>query len=196
MSALTHANGVPVCRIYKDPEAIYGDAKTQGATVAFNVQDSLVMPIAYSDVEKLADEHNIYLRSSGLCNPGGIATFQNFTASDVKAIFALGHRYSKPLTPELLGGKMPGVVRVSLGAMSTFSDVDTFLAFMSEQYVEKYQPIERSPTVLEPVHLLRPANLPCIYHPPQIRLSWKSLQVALSRRANKSCSLRLKPACV
>ncbi|KAF2494726.1 PLP-dependent transferase [Lophium mytilinum] len=145
MSNLTHVNGVPVCRIYKDPEAIYGDAKTQGATVAFNVQDSSGMPIAYSDVEKLADEHNLYLRSGGLCNPGGIATFQNFTAPDMKAIFTLGHRCSKPLTPEQLGGKMPGVVRVSLGAMSTISDVDIFLAFMADHYVETYQSIRESP---------------------------------------------------
>jgi hypothetical protein len=138
ISTLTHANGLPVCRIYNDPQAVYGDPKTQGATIAFNIQNSSGRAVMYSEVEQLADEHNIYVRSGGLCNPGGIATFLKFTSTEMKAAFALGHRCSKPLTLDQLGGRIAGVVRVSLGAMSTMSDVNVLLDFLRDQYVEGY----------------------------------------------------------
>lgn len=144
MSTLTHSNGLPVCRIYKDPEAIYGDPKTQGATIAFNVFDSVGTPIPFTEVEKLANINGIYIRAGGLCNPGGIANFLGFDASEMRAAFAAGHRCSRPLI--VVQGRATGVVRVSLGAMSTLSDVNTFLAFLGNNYaVETVNPgLQRS----------------------------------------------------
>lgn len=133
IKSLTHSNGVPVCRIYKDPEAVYGDPNTQGATIAFNIQGPDGVLVRFTDVEKLADDNGIYIRAGGLCNPGGIATFLEFTRSDLHAAFSIGHRCSNPLV--VTQGRATGVVRVSLGAMSTLSDVDTLLIFLRENYV-------------------------------------------------------------
>jgi molybdenum cofactor sulfurtransferase len=135
ISSLTHSNGVPVCRVYKDSEAIYGDPKTQGATIAFNIQCADGELVRFTEVEKLADENGIYIRSGGLCNPGGIANFLDFSASDLKAAFAVGHRCSKPLV--VMQGRATGVLRVSLGAMSTLADVDMLVNFLKANYVNE-----------------------------------------------------------
>lgn len=144
MNTLTHSNGLPACRIYKDPEAMYGDPKTQGATIAFNVLDSVGTPIPFTEVEKLANINGIYIRAGGLCNPGGVANFLGFDASEMRAAFAAGHRCSRPLM--VMQGRATGVVRVSLGAMSTLSDVNTFLTFLKNNYaVETVSPgLQRS----------------------------------------------------
>ncbi|OCL13832.1 PLP-dependent transferase [Glonium stellatum] len=133
MSALTHYNGLPVCRIYRDPEAIYGNPKTQGATIAFNILKPDGALVKFNEIEKSANDNGIYIRAGGLCNPGGIATFLQFDASRLKAAFAAGHRCSQPLVT--IDGRPIGVVRVSLGAMSTLSDINTLLTFLRKNYV-------------------------------------------------------------
>ena len=40
LSGLKHSNGMPVCRIYKAPTSTYGDPRSQGSTVTFNVRKS------------------------------------------------------------------------------------------------------------------------------------------------------------
>lgn len=63
---LKHSNGRPLCHIYaEDGGREYGDAKRQGATIAFNVLDANGYYVAYSDVERIANENGIYVRSGG-----------------------------------------------------------------------------------------------------------------------------------
>lgn len=133
LSQMRHTNGLPVCRIYKDDNAIYGDPSVQGATVAFNVQRADGSLVGFEDVEEAADERNIFVRSGSLCNPGGVATYLNWAPAEMKAAFAAGHRCSNPT--QVMLGKPTGVVRVSLGAMSTASDVNILLRFLEEVYV-------------------------------------------------------------
>ncbi|USW48160.1 Putative aminotransferase class V domain, pyridoxal phosphate-dependent transferase, major [Septoria linicola] len=133
LSQMKHANGLPVCRIYKDDNAVYGDPSVQGSTVAFNVQHADGSLVGFEDVEEAADERNIYIRSGSLCNPGGVATYLNWTPAEMKAAFAAGHRCTNPT--QVMLGKPTGVVRVSLGAMSTASDVNILLRFVEEVYV-------------------------------------------------------------
>lgn len=133
ISTLTHFNQQPVCHVYKDPEAVYGDPKTQGATIAFNVQGPDGQLVPFREVEKAANWSNVYIRSGTLCNPGGIATFLNLDAAKLKFAYAQGHRCNSPSAA--VQGKYMGVVRVSLGAMSTLSDVNRFLQFLRENYV-------------------------------------------------------------
>lgn len=67
MSSLRHANGQRACRVYggEDADDAFGDPLRQGATVAFNLvrEDGSYVP--YSDVEKAANDHGIYIRSGG-----------------------------------------------------------------------------------------------------------------------------------
>lgn len=133
LSQMKHANGVPLCRIYKDDNAVYGDPSVQGSTVAFNVQHADGSLVGFEDVEEAADERNIFVRSGSLCNPGGVATYLNWGPAEMKAAFAAGHRCSNPT--QVMLGKPTGVVRVSLGAMSTASDVNILFRFLEDVYV-------------------------------------------------------------
>ncbi|KAK3075651.1 hypothetical protein LTR53_000799 [Teratosphaeriaceae sp. CCFEE 6253] len=132
LAHLTHANGTPLCRIYKDDSAVYGDPSAQGATVAFNAQHADGALIPYEDIEEAADDRGIFVRSGSLCNPGGIATYLNWSPAEMKAAYAAGHRCSNPT--QVMLGKPTGVVRVSLGAMSTAGDVQTLIRFLDDTY--------------------------------------------------------------
>lgn len=136
LSKLTHSNGTPVARIYKDDNAIYGDPTVQGATIAFNVQRPDGSLIGFEEVEEAADERQIYVRSGSLCNPGGVATYLEWSPAEMRAAYASGHRCANP--KQIVFGKATGVVRVSLGAMSVAADVTTFLDFLEEVYVDQF----------------------------------------------------------
>lgn len=128
MSRLSHANGLSVCQIYKSQHSQYGDSKTQGPTIAFNVRSSNGKWIGKSDLEALAILNNIQFRTGGLCNPGGIACSLDISPDQMLENFQEGLRCGNEL--DELNGKPTGVVRVSLGAMSSAKDVSTFLNFM------------------------------------------------------------------
>jgi molybdenum cofactor sulfurtransferase len=134
LSSLRHANGQPVCAIYKDATSQYGNAQTQGPTLAFNLRNSQGGWIGKSDVEKLAILHGIHLRTGGVCNPGGIAIFCQLASWELRRNFAEGMRCGNDL--DTLGGKPTGIVRVSLGAMSSTEDVERFVGFVEEIFME------------------------------------------------------------
>ena len=133
--SLKHFNGSPLCVVYKDDVAVYGDPSLQGATVAFNVKRMDGTMVGYEEVEEAADERSIYVRSGSLCNPGGMASYLGWSPSEMRAAYAAGHRCTNPT--QIMFGRPTGVVRVSLGAMSTASDVRTLIRFLDDIYVEK-----------------------------------------------------------
>lgn len=63
---LRHPNGRPACHIYTDDDGQgYGDPQRQGATIAFNMMDADGVYVPYSDVEKIANDNGVYVRSGG-----------------------------------------------------------------------------------------------------------------------------------
>ncbi|KAL8826577.1 MAG: hypothetical protein Q9191_003715 [Dirinaria sp. TL-2023a] len=128
MSSLSHYNGVALCRIYKDPSSQYGDPKSQGPTIAFNIQTSTQRWVQKSHVEQLAIVNGIQLRTGGVCNPGGIAWALNLTSQEMRANFAEGLRCGNGV--DEMNGKPTGVIRVSLGAMSNTHDIQVLLSFL------------------------------------------------------------------
>ena len=156
--ALKHPNGLPLCRVYKDDSAVYGDPSVQGATIAFNVQRADGSLVGFEDVEEAADDRNIFIRSGSLCNPGGIASYLQWSPAEMKAAYAAGHRCSNPT--QIMLGKPTGVVRVSLGAMSIAADVSTLLRFLEEVYIGPAQGT-RKPTsalIAQPSSVSPPAS--------------------------------------
>ena len=143
LSSLRHANGRAVCEIYKDPGATYGDSKTQGATIAFNVRNSQGGWIGKSEIEQLANKRGIHLRTGGVCNPGGIATVLKLAPWEMRRNYSEGMRCGDEF--DIIRGKPTGVVRVSLGAMTSLADVETFINFMEQNWVEKAQPLSIQP---------------------------------------------------
>ncbi|KUJ07885.1 PLP-dependent transferase [Mollisia scopiformis] len=139
MSSLVYSTGVPVVKIYNDnPEFLYGNPSLQGATVAFNVRTPQGAYIPYTSVvESLANEKKIFVRAGTLCNPGGIATYLGYDPIHIKKLWEDGHRCSSAATTcsEVLGNRPTGVVRVSLGAMTTMANVDRFIDFLKEEFM-------------------------------------------------------------
>ncbi|MCJ1430845.1 hypothetical protein MMC27_000195 [Xylographa pallens] len=146
LSSLRHCNGQAVCEFYKSSRSKYGDSATQGPTIAFNIRTSQGGWIGKSQVEKMAIARGIHLRTGGVCNPGGIASSLNLTAAELRRNYTEGMRCGDDL--DVLYGKPTGVVRVSLGAMSSWKDVKVFSDFVKETFVEKPRPLVATPTLV------------------------------------------------
>ncbi|KAH8700258.1 putative molybdenum cofactor sulfurase protein [Talaromyces proteolyticus] len=144
LSSLKHANGLPVCHIYISPGSSYGDTNTQGPIIALNLMDINGKWVGKSEVEKLAAVKGIHIRSGTLCNPGGAASLLNLTGDEMKANFEAGQRCGDE--NDLMQGKPTGTLRVSLGAMSNWEDINSFVAFIEEYYVESVSNVP-SPTL-------------------------------------------------
>lgn len=80
-----------------------------------------------SFVEYASTKHNISLRTGCMCNPGGAASILGYQAEMEK--FYAGVTYAGL---ENLVGRELGVVRISLGLASDFSDVHRVLRFARE----------------------------------------------------------------
>ena len=134
MSTLYHENGLQVCKIYKGTASEYGESRTQGPTIAFNMRDSNGNWIGKSDFERLAIINNIQIRTGGVCNPGGIASSLQYSPTEMRENFDEGVRCGNEL--DEMHGKPTGIVRVSLGAMSSMKDIERFMEFM-QLFVEQ-----------------------------------------------------------
>jgi molybdenum cofactor sulfurtransferase len=130
--SLRHANGTPVCEIYKDSKSNYGDAQTQGATVAFNIRRPDGSWVGSSEVGDDALKRNIYIRAGSVCNPAGTAHALGLSVDDLDELYMNGFRCGDD--SDIKYGPL-GIVRVTFGAMSTLRDVDRFMAFMVGCYV-------------------------------------------------------------
>lgn len=138
LAGLKHANGRALCELYYDSEESepYTNSKLRGATIAFNVVDSRGQLVGHTTVERLANERNISLRSGGLCNPGGIATYLKVEPWQFKRAISAGfHCGSGDEEFQVINGIRTGVVRASLGAMSTISDVDLLITFLKDAFM-------------------------------------------------------------
>lgn len=128
LAHMKHGNGTPVATIYRDNKSTYG------AVVAFNLRNSRGEWVSNTEVEKTASVKHIHLRTGGLCNPGGIATSLGLLPWEMKDNFSAGFRCGDE--NDIINGKPTGIIRVSLGAMSTLRDVKLFLSFIEEFFVD------------------------------------------------------------
>lgn len=131
LSSLRHANDEPVCLMHS---ASVNKHKLQGPIVTFNVRNSKGAWITNTEFERLASVKGIHVRTGGLCNPGGISSCLKLEPWEVRQNFSAGFKCGAET--DIYAGKITGVIRASLGAMSTISDVEGLLSFMREFYVE------------------------------------------------------------
>jgi molybdenum cofactor sulfurtransferase len=127
--ALRHSNGRPLVRLY-------GPVTTEmrGGTIALNLYDQDGHLVDYRRVEELAGEQRISLRIGCFCNPGVGETAEGLTEADMRAGTDAGVEMTLPLFVQIVqhrGGKSAGAIRVSLGLVSNFADVFTFLRFVA-----------------------------------------------------------------
>jgi molybdenum cofactor sulfurtransferase len=135
LKSLRHGNDEPVCQIYKDATSTYANRNTQGPVVAFNLRDSKGQMVSNLEVEKLAHVRNINIRTGGLCNPGGIQSALNLSPWQMKQNFSSGQRCGSE-NDDIINGQPTGMIRASLGAMSTTTDIDIFISFITEFFLD------------------------------------------------------------
>ena len=125
---LKHSNGKPMVRLYGPANMV-----DRGGTVTLNFYDPSGHLVDYRRIEEMAAEKNISLRTGCFCNPGAGETAEDLTEADMKAgIAQIGaeinlQRFLSAMQER--GGKTAGAIRVSLGLVSNFADVQHFMDF-------------------------------------------------------------------
>ncbi|KAH8884465.1 MOSC N-terminal beta barrel domain-containing protein [Thozetella sp. PMI_491] len=144
LQSLRHGNGTQVCKIYA-PDLEGVEYYPMGPVVAFNLRSHLGAWVSLAEFEKLAASKNLHVRTGGVCNPGGIASALSLQPWELKENFSSGFRCGTE--NDIVAGKPTGVIRASLGAMSTISDVDQFVAIIGEFYRDAAIPqVDASPS--------------------------------------------------
>jgi molybdenum cofactor sulfurtransferase len=124
---LRHSNGRHMVRIYGP-----ADTLMRGGTITLNFYDPDGRLLDYRRVEELASAQRISLRTGCFCNPGAGEMAEGLTESDMLAGLETGADMTLPRFLQVIqhrGGKSAGAIRVSLGVVSNFADVETFLGF-------------------------------------------------------------------
>lgn len=135
LAGLKHANGMPVCHIYKSPTSTYGDAKSQGATVAFNIRKSDGSWNSGFEIGAMLRANEIHVRTGSLCNPAGMALALGLSAKELRAAFESGFRCNQPGN-DIRGDVPYGMIRATLGGMSTLGDVEALVGFVEKHLIE------------------------------------------------------------
>ena len=138
LSSLRHANSDPVCVIHSRGFDLNSDIHMQGPIVTFNVRNGSGAWVSNFEFEKLASVRKFHVRSGGVCNPGGVAACLNLEPWEMRKNFSAGFRCGTET--DIYAGKITGVIRASVGAMTTTSDVESFVSFVQEFYAEKSLP--------------------------------------------------------
>jgi molybdenum cofactor sulfurtransferase len=127
LADMKHSTGVPLVRIY-------GPLSTdkRGGAVTANFYDPSGQPVDHRLIEQEAGQHNISLRTGCFCNPGAGEIALGLSKPELAACFTQpGHTQRLSLDDFRLciDGKSSGAVRVSVGLVSNFEDVQAFLKF-------------------------------------------------------------------
>jgi molybdenum cofactor sulfurtransferase len=125
--ALRHGNGRPMVRLY-GPASM----TMRGGTVTMNFYDPDGHLLDYRRIDELAGLERISLRTGCFCNPGAGEIAEGLTEDDMRAGMGEGADITLPRFLQIMqhrGGKSAGAIRVSLGFVSNFADVERFLKF-------------------------------------------------------------------
>lgn len=131
---LRHSNGRTVCEVY-GPDVSSDQYQSSGPVISFNLLDHSGRYVSANEVEKLATINGIQLRTGGLCNPGGTSKHLQISSEDLHRNYAAGYRCGGEV--DIVNGKPTGTIRVSLGAMSSMTDVTRFVGFITEFFVHQ-----------------------------------------------------------
>ena len=121
LTALTHTNGAPLVRVY-------GPVTTEkrGGTITLNFFDPRGHFVDHRRVEARANEKNISLRTGCFCNPGGGELALGLSAEQLDVCLTRHARMTIDEFRRCIDDQSTGAVRVSLGLVSTFEDVQAF----------------------------------------------------------------------
>ena len=127
LTKMKHSTGVPLVRVY-GPTRMEG----RGGAVTVNFYDKDNDPIDHRSIEEQANKVNISLRTGCFCNPGAGEVALGISRVELDVCFTSpGHedRLSIDDFRRCIDGKSSGAVRISVGTVTDFKDVQGFLAF-------------------------------------------------------------------
>jgi selenocysteine lyase/cysteine desulfurase len=127
LEGLCHTNRRPIVQVY-GPR----DTSDRGPTIAMNLLDPSGNVWDCWEVERLANERNLSLRSGCHCNPGAREVALGFEQAEMTACFDRKDLLSYTQFVQQIRPSIQGVVRVSFGLASTFHDAQRFLSFARE----------------------------------------------------------------
>ncbi|KAH3938404.1 hypothetical protein HBH53_260290 [Parastagonospora nodorum] len=126
--------------------SVYGDPKTQGATFVFNMRHSNGVWIILYAISSILRSNNIHVRTGSLCNPASIAPALGLSSAGMQAAFNKGFRCNQ--RSDLYENSEPiGIVRVTIGAMSTLSDIKRLVECIKQQLIEPGHGTRNTPKV-------------------------------------------------
>lgn len=124
LTRLRHSNGAPVLRLYGPP-----DAHMRGGTIQVNFFDPEGRLIDCNTMERLANDVRISLRAGCHCNPGAREVALEFSEDEMVVCFRDKDSQSFEQFLQVIDGKTTGALRASLGLVTTFADVYTYVQF-------------------------------------------------------------------
>ena len=127
LNSLKHSNGVPLVRVYGPT-----NLDKRGGAVTVNFYDEHNRPLDHRFIEQKANEANISLRTGCFCNPGAGEVALEISRVELDVCFTQpGHedRLTVDDFRSCIDGKSSGAVRVSVGMVTNFNDIQGFLAF-------------------------------------------------------------------
>ncbi len=127
LTAMRHSTGVPLVRVYGPT-----DTEARGGAVTVNFFDAHGRAIDHRSIEEQANKVNISLRTGCFCNPGAGEVALGISRVELDVCFnGPGHenRLSIDDFRLCIDGKSSGAVRISVGMVSNFDDIQKFLKF-------------------------------------------------------------------
>lgn len=127
LTAMRHSTGVPLVRVYGPT-----DTESRGGAVTVNFFDREGRAIDHRSIEEQANKVNISLRTGCFCNPGAGEVALGISRVELDVCFN-GPGHENRLTLDdfrlCIDGKSSGAVRISVGMVSNFEDIQKFLKF-------------------------------------------------------------------
>jgi selenocysteine lyase/cysteine desulfurase len=127
LTAMHHSSGMPLARVY-GPTSI----EKRGGAVAVNFFDKNGNAIDHRSIEEAANKVNISLRTGCFCNPGAGEIALGISRMELAACFAQPTHEQRLSLDDFrlcIDGKSSGAVRISVGMVTNFADVQAFLKF-------------------------------------------------------------------
>jgi molybdenum cofactor sulfurtransferase len=121
---LRHSNGAAVVCLYGPP-----NTQMRGGTIQLNFFDPAGKMFDSYAVEAMANDQRISLRAGCHCNPGARELALGFTEDELITCFRDADHMTYEQFTHVIDGKTTGALRASIGLVTTFADVYTYLQF-------------------------------------------------------------------
>lgn len=124
---IKHANGKPLIKFYGPL-----DTENRGGAIALNFVDDAGRVVDHRWIEERANRQDVSLRTGCFCNPGAGEVALGISSEELTSCFNRPDHDQRLTYDEFrlcIDGKASGAVRVSVGLVSNFADVEAFIGF-------------------------------------------------------------------